>query len=72
MQEEDYLECAELSGKTIRTLRIYKDTGDGTGVHIELTDGTSFTCSLCHQPTVRASLYRDGVGSPEIIRDYEP
>jgi hypothetical protein len=27
--EQDYFECPELSGKTIQTLRIYKDTGDG-------------------------------------------
>ena len=39
---EDYVECADLSGKTIQTLRIYKDTGDGTEIQIELTDGTSF------------------------------
>jgi hypothetical protein len=69
--EQNYVECPELSGKTIQTLRIYKDTGDGTDVQIELTDGTSFTCSLSRQPTVRASLYRGGVGAPQTIRDYE-
>ncbi len=68
--QEDYVECPELSGKTIQAVRIYKDTGDGTDVQIDLTDGTSFTCSLCHQPTVKATLYRGGVGSPETIRDY--
>jgi hypothetical protein len=69
--QEDYVECPELSGKTIRSLRIYKDTGDGSDVQIELTDGTSFSCCLCHQPTVKASLYRGGVGTPETIRSYE-
>ena len=69
--QEGYVECHELSGKTIQILRIYRDTGDGTDVQIELTDGSSFTCSLCHQPTVRARLYRGGVGTPETIRDYE-
>jgi hypothetical protein len=69
--EQTYVECPELSGKTIQTLRIYRDTGDGTDVQIELTDGTSFTCSLSQQPTVRASLYRGGVGTPQTIRDYE-
>jgi hypothetical protein len=54
--ERDYVECPELSGKTIQTLRIYMDTGDGTTPHMELTDGASFICSLSHQPTVRASL----------------
>jgi len=69
--KDDYVECPELSGKTIQTLRIYKDTGDGTDMHINLTDGTSFSCSLCQQATVKAALYRGGVGSPEILRDYE-
>ena len=69
--EHNYVECPELSGKTIQTLRIYRNTGDGTDLHIELTDGTSFTCSLSHQPAVRASLYKGGVGTPQTIRDYE-
>jgi len=68
---EEYIECPELSGKTILTLRIYKDTVDGTDVHIELTDGTSFSCNLSNQPTVHASLYKGGIGAPETIRDYE-
>jgi len=69
--QEDYIECSELSGKTIQTFRIYKDTGDGTSVQIELTDGTSFSCCLSDRPTVEASLYRGGVGIPETIRRYE-
>jgi hypothetical protein len=69
--QENYVECCELSGKTIQTLRIHRDTGDGTDVQIELTDGTSFSCCLSNQPTVQASLYRGGVGTPETIRSYE-
>jgi hypothetical protein len=69
--QDEYVQCPELSGKTIQTLRIYKDTGDGTNVQIELTDGTSFSCRLCHQPSVKASLYKGGAGTPETIRSYE-
>jgi len=69
--QDEYVECPELSGKTIQTLRIYKDTGDGTDVQIELTDGTSFSCRLYHRPSVKASLYKGGVGTPETIRSYE-
>jgi len=69
--EHNYVECPKLSGKTIQTLRIYKDIGDGTDLHIELTDGTSFTCVLSHRPAVRASLCKGGVGAPQTIRDYE-
>ena len=67
----DFIDCPEVAGKTIQLLRIHRDTGDGTRVQIELTDGTSFTCSLSQQPTVKASLYRGGVGTPQTIRDYE-
>jgi hypothetical protein len=67
----DYVECTELSGKTIQTLRIHKDAGDGTNVQIELTDGTNFSCCLSSRPTVEASLYKGGVGTPEAIRSYE-
>ena len=69
--QEDYVECPELSGKTIRTLRIHKDTGDGTDVQIELTDGTTFYCCLSNQPAVKASLYRGDVGTPETLHRYE-
>jgi hypothetical protein len=54
--QEDYIECPELSGKTIQILRIHRNTGDGTDVQIELTDGTSFTCCLSNQPAVKASF----------------
>lgn len=67
----EYVECTELSGKTIQTFRIHKDIGDGTDVQIELTDGTSFSCCLSNQPAVKASLYKGGVGTPETIRSYE-
>jgi hypothetical protein len=67
--EQNFIECPELSGKTIQAVRIYKDTGDGTAVQVELTDGTTFAIS--HQPTARSSLYRGGVGTPETIRAYD-
>jgi len=69
--QDDYVECPELSGKTIQALRIYKDAGDGTDVQIQLTDGTNFICSLGHQPALRAALYKGGVGTPQTIREYE-
>jgi hypothetical protein len=67
----DFVECPELSGKTIQTLRIYKNAGEGTEIQIDLTDGTSFSCSLCNQQTVKAVLYKGGAGSPETLRDYD-
>ena len=71
MNDESYVECPELSGKTIQTLRIYKDTGDGVEIQLDLTDGTSFSYSVCHSPSTRAILYKGGAGTPQVLRDYE-
>jgi hypothetical protein len=68
---EDYIDCPEMTGKTIELLRIHRDVGEGTSVQIELTDGTSFTCYVTIRPAVEASLYKGGVGAPETIRAYE-
>ena len=68
---EDYIDCPEMTGKTIQLFRIHQDVGEGTSVQIELTDGTSFTCYVSVRPKVEASLYKGGVGAPETIRAYE-
>ena len=69
--QDDYIECPELAGKTILAFRIHRDTGDGTNVEIKFTDGTTFSCSLSSRPEVKATLYKGGVGTPEILQDYE-
>ena len=68
---QDYMDCPEMTGKTIQLLRIHRDKGEGTSVQIELTDGTSFTCYVSVRPNVEASLYKGGVGAPETIQAYE-
>jgi hypothetical protein len=67
----DFIDCPEVAGKTIQLLRIHRDTGDGSRVQIDLTDGTSFTCCVMVRPAVEASLYSGGAGAPETIRDYK-
>ena len=69
--QDEYIECPELAGKTIHAVRIHKDTGDGTIVEITLTDGTTFSCSLNIHPDVKASLYKGGAGTPEVLHDYK-
>jgi len=66
----DFIDCPEMAGKTIQLLRIHRDTGDGSRVQIELTNGTSFTCYVTVCPAVEATLYKGGAGAPETIRDY--
>jgi hypothetical protein len=71
MTEDGYFECPEISGKTVRRLRIYRNGNDGVEAQIDLTDGTSFSWAVSLRPTVRANLFRGGVGIPKTIRDYE-
>ena len=68
----DYVECPEVAGKTIKALKLYEDDTDGCETLIEFTDGTSFSSSVSYQPTVKGTLFEGGVGTPKIIRDYEP
>jgi hypothetical protein len=69
--QDKFIECPELAGKTIRAFRIHRDVGDGTNVEIKLTDGTSFSCSISVRPEVKASLYKSGIGIPEVLQKYE-
>jgi hypothetical protein len=67
----DCVECTELTGKTIKTLKIYEDDVDGCETFIEFTDGTSFSSSVSYQPAMKGTLYRGGAGTPQIIHEYE-
>jgi hypothetical protein len=69
---DDCVECSELAGKTIKSLRIYKNNDQGNEVIIDLTDGTSFSCCLETKSTLSATLFRSGIGTPEVLRNYEP
>jgi hypothetical protein len=68
---QDFVEYGEVVGKTVKALKIYEDTQDGCETLIEFTDGTSFSCSVGHKPTIKAALFKDGVGAPQIIHAYE-
>jgi hypothetical protein len=67
----DCVECPELSGKIIKRLKIYEDEVDGCETFIEFTDGTSFSSSVSYQPAIKGTLFRSGVGTPQIIHEYE-
>jgi hypothetical protein len=69
--QDNFIECPELAGKTIQSVRIYRDTGDGTNIQINLSDGTTFTCCLAVRPEVEASLYQGGVGTPKVLQKYQ-
>lgn len=67
----DYLECPEVAGKTVKSLKLYEDDAEGCETLIEFTDGTSFSSSVCHQPAVKGTLFESGAGTPKVIRNYE-
>ena len=67
----DFMECREAAGKTIKSLKIYEDDTDGCETLIEFTDGTSFSSSVCYQPTVKGTLFEGGAGAPKILHNYE-
>ena len=71
MNDASFVECPELSGKTIQTVRLYQDTGDGSEIQVDLTDGTSFSYAVSHHPVAKALLYKGGVGTPHVLRDYQ-
>ena len=68
---KDFVECPEVTGKTIKSLKIYEDDKDGCETLIEFTDGTSFSSSVCYQPAVKGTLFEGGAGMPKIIRNYK-
>lgn len=68
---KEFVECPEVAGKTIKSLKLYEDDADGCETLIEFTDGTSFSCSVCYQPAVKGTLFEGGAGTPKIIRNYE-
>ncbi len=65
-----YVECEEVAGKTIQTLRIYRNDGEGTELQIDFPDGTTFTGCFCVKPALEVSLIRPGVGHPQVLRTY--
>ncbi len=68
---EGFIECPEVVGKKIESLRIYKDSGEGTEVQIDFPDGTSFNFTISMTPKIEAAVIRPGIGPPEILHQYE-
>jgi hypothetical protein len=67
---ENIIECTEIVGKVVRCLKLYRADPDAAELQIDFEDGSSFSCILENKPSVKASLIRTGVGTPEVVRDY--
>jgi hypothetical protein len=64
------IHCNELSNKVVRLLTIYEDGAYGPEVHIEFTDGTTFSACLKTNVSIEAKYIHDQGGEPSILRDY--
>jgi hypothetical protein len=66
------IQCKELSDKVVRLVTIYEDGTYGPEVHIEFTDGTTFSACLKTNISIEAKYIHDQGGEPCILRDYSP
>ncbi len=64
------VDCPEIIGKTVKSLKLYSTAGTLEEVVIEFTDGTSFTASCESHLTTKASLIRTGSAAPETLKSY--
>ena len=66
----DDIELPELAGKTISSAKITRPSTHEQEVSLDFGDGTSF--SFCSSSRIKSeiSVYRGGVGEPEVIRDF--
>jgi hypothetical protein len=67
---EEMFEFADLVGKVVKCLKLYRSDPVVAELQIDFEDGTSFSCALENKPSLKASLIRAGIGAPEVLRDY--
>lgn len=72
MKDDAGTECPEVSGKTVKTLKMYQNPVDGTEVQLDFTDGTTLSlCVSAMQRTEASLVVCGGPGEPELLHKYE-
>ena len=66
-----FIDCPEVIGKTIKTLRLYPESVDRVEAIIEFTDGTNLSWCTVQKASTKAMLFRAAIGSPEVLNGYE-
>ena len=67
MESREHL--PDLKGKVIAEAKIYRDPLDGTEIHLDFSDGTTFSCCVTTTQRTEASLIRcGGAGEPEVLK----
>ena len=64
MEEHD---IPELAQKTIASAKIARYSETEQELSFEFTDGTSFSFSACIRMTSDLSVYKGGIGEPQVI-----
>jgi hypothetical protein len=64
----DDVELPDLAGKQIVSAKISQPSTQEQELSFEFQDGTSFSFSCISKITSEMSVYRGGVGEPEVIR----
>jgi hypothetical protein len=70
MMPSQNVECPEVVGKTVKSLKLYSTDKSDAEIMIEFTDGTTFSSSYESHSVLKASLIRTGIGTPEVLKDY--
>jgi len=65
----DDIALPELAGKVIASAKITRPSVHEQEVALEFGDGTSFSFCCSSKVKSEISVYRGGVGEPEVIRD---
>ena len=70
MMPSQNVECPEVVGKTVKSLKLYSTDKSDAEIMIEFTDGTTFSSSYESRSVLKASLIRTGIGTLEVLKDY--
>lgn len=64
------IECKELAGRIVRSVRLYEDGPYGPEVSMDFEDGTTFTATLHVRHVLEGKLTRDDGGEPIILQQH--
>ena len=67
----DDIELPEVAGKTVAYAKVLRSSSLDQELVLEFTDGTTLSFCCASRTHSETTLYRGGVGEPEIIRSLE-
>jgi hypothetical protein len=61
------IECKEIAGRIVRSVRLYEDGPYGPEVSMDFEDGTNFTATLHARHVIEGKLTQDNGGEPILL-----